>query len=177
MGGTSACGLAIDNDRATLGPKFSASGPRRRHAPTQLGEQPLERLADWLLRDRSGVTPLPMCRCQSQSQSQSRAKQRRAAQSKYSLELHSIDHQCRCRLRLGSKSRCQSMLPPIRKEVGRKSRERDAGGAYRWQGRRGHNRRGARAGPAATITEGITATSVKQVEGIKGVGCRVPFTG
>lgn len=34
---TSACGLTIDNDRATLGPKFSASGPRRRHAPTRLG--------------------------------------------------------------------------------------------------------------------------------------------
>lgn len=31
------CGLTIDNDRATLGPRFSASGPRRRHAPTRLG--------------------------------------------------------------------------------------------------------------------------------------------
>lgn len=31
------CGLTIDNDRATLGPRFSASGPRRLHAPTQPG--------------------------------------------------------------------------------------------------------------------------------------------
>lgn len=133
-------GLTIDNDRATLGPRFSASGPRPPScaSPTDWGRsKPLLWLAGGLLTgflsDRSGVTPLPVPKQKKQSR-----------HLKYTVKSKLIT-QHRCRLRLSDRGVGASQCcVPIRKReregraVREKGREQGGwGGAYGRAGAQG----------------------------------------
>lgn len=131
-------GLTIDNDRATLGPRFSASGPRSPScaSPTDWGRsKPLLWLAGGLLTgflsDRSGVTPLPVPKQKKQSR-----------HLKYTVKSKLIT-QHRCRLRLSDRGVGASQCcVPIRKREreGRAVREkgREQGGEVGRMGGQGH---------------------------------------